>query len=165
MAKYRIYTNTLLIREGCGNQDALDENKYEIQAEETVIEEWPQEQGAPAETELTTGDGVPVEMVAVEEMTEAVAVTEEHEGWGKVVARGRDVGDVLRALHRRIDGHRGKEVALVFVAAHHDGLLRRLPTYAEACREFGDIGSRSNFYVQLNKRYTQEELGGYRIEN
>lgn len=165
MAKYRIYTNTLLIREGYGNQDALDENKYEIQAEETVIEEWSQEQGASAETELTTGDGVPVEMVAVEETVEAVAVTGEHEGWDKVVARGRDVGDMLRALHRRIDGHRGKEVALVFVAAHHDGLLRRLPTYAEACREFGDIGSRSNFYVQLNKHYTQEELGGYRIEN
>lgn len=64
---------------------------------------------------------------------------------------------VLTLLHSLIDGKTGKTVAKIIVCALECGLLNNRPTFKAVTYEFGDIGSKSNYYFYMNALFTEDE--------
>lgn len=78
-------------------------------------------------------------------------------GMADCVARGHDTAGVLAQLHRAIDGRSGVEVPRILRVAQLLGLLRKVPSWEVAQREFGDIGARSGYYKAKNEPLTEGE--------
>ncbi|MBP5360125.1 MAG: hypothetical protein J6129_01405 [Bacteroidaceae bacterium] len=62
-------------------------------------------------------------------------------------------------LHALIDGKQGKQVALAIYCAAQLGLITQTD-YRAVCEEFGDIGSRQNYYKYISnpQRFTELEI-------
>ena len=62
-------------------------------------------------------------------------------------------------LHALIDGKQGKQVALAIYCAAQLGLITQTD-YRAVCEEFGDIGSRQNYYKYFSnpQRFTELEI-------
>lgn len=69
-------------------------------------------------------------------------------------------GSKLKKVHTKIDGKKGKDVALIILACIKKGWLTK-PTHTQVKKEFGDIGSKTGYNKYLNENmFTKEELEG-----
>ena len=68
--------------------------------------------------------------------------------------------ELLKMLHKRIDGKRGKEVSLVFGVLVNCGIISK-PRYKQVLCEFGDIGNSAGYYKYLPiNMHTDDEIKG-----
>ena len=70
-------------------------------------------------------------------------------------------GKIVKAIHKVIDGQKGKNVALYIWACIEIGWITK-PTFTQVQDEFGDIGNKSGFnkYLANNGLFTEEEKTG-----
>ena len=82
-------------------------------------------------------------------------------GMAGYVASGHDVGEVMRLLHRAMEGRSGVEVPRILRMAQEMGLLLRVPSYEVVRSEFGEIGASSGFYRGRDSKLTDKERQRY----
>lgn len=69
-------------------------------------------------------------------------------------------GGKLQKMHTKIDGKKGKDVALIILACIKKGWMTK-PTFTQVKNEFGDIGCKTGYNRYLNEQmFTKEELEG-----
>lgn len=79
--------------------------------------------------------------------------------FGECLLKG-DKQELLKMLHKRIDGKRGKEVGLVFGVLVDSGVISK-PQYKQVSCEFGDIGNSAGYYKYLpTNMHTNDEIKG-----
>lgn len=64
--------------------------------------------------------------------------------------------NILKNLHRLIDGKKGKAVAYTLAKAKIEGFLTEAPPYAAVVAEFGDIGAPSGYNKHKTEQYKKE---------
>lgn len=70
---------------------------------------------------------------------------------------------ILKNLHDAIDGKKGKNVTLILFVAYVKGKIIR-PTYSAVVKEFGEIGSKTNFNRYFkSEKFTREEIDNIHI--
>lgn len=68
--------------------------------------------------------------------------------------------ELLKMLHKRIDGKKGKEVGLVFGVLVNCGVISK-PQYKQVLCEFGDIVNSAGYYKYLpTNMHTNDEIKG-----
>ena len=69
-------------------------------------------------------------------------------------------GKKLQKIHKKMNGKKGKDAALIILACIKKGWMTK-PTYAQVAREFGDIGSKTGFNRYMDKNlFTDGEVEG-----
>lgn len=70
-----------------------------------------------------------------------------------------DKENLLKILHKLIDGNKGKFVANVISFCVSKGILIKKPTYTQVVEEFGDIGDKSGYnkYMGIRLDWKEEE--------
>lgn len=71
-----------------------------------------------------------------------------------------EADEVVQKIDRLIHGKKGKKAAIVIKAAMKKHLINK-PSFDQVTKQFGDVGSKSNFNKQMQVNYTEEELGPY----